>query len=131
MAYSPSLNDIKSILNKYTSKDYELKCENRYDGKLELWLKGIFEEIVKTPGTRYVTHKQLDEKLKNFVTKTEFKEFQTVVMESFAVQNQNIDAQGEQIKELQVEQKAQGKTLQLILEALQGINKRLDNLESK
>lgn len=52
-------------------------------------------------------------------------------MESFAVQNQNIDAQGEQIKELQVEQKAQGKTLQLILEALQGINKRLDNLESK
>lgn len=51
MAYSPSLNDIKSILNKYTSKDYELKCENRYDGKLELWLKGVFEEIVKTPGT--------------------------------------------------------------------------------
>ena len=39
--------------------------------------------------------------------------------------------QGQQIKELQVEQKNQGETLRLILKALEGINRRLDNLESK
>ncbi|MGV1746544.1 DUF16 domain-containing protein, partial [Mycoplasmoides pneumoniae] len=42
-----------------------------------------------------------------------------------------VKAQGEEIKEIKVEQKAQGQTLQLILKALEGINKRLDNLESK
>ncbi len=49
---------------------------------------------------------------------------------------QTVEKQGEQIRELQVEQKfqgeqikAQGKTLKSILQALGGINKRLDKID--
>ncbi|ADK87245.1 DUF16 domain-containing protein [Mycoplasmoides pneumoniae] len=80
-----------------------------------------------------------------YVTRKEFNEYKdsndqrlTKIETTLAAQGEQIRIQGEQIKELQIEQKAQGKTLKLILQTLQKmsdrLNKmdvRLDKLESK
>ncbi|AAB95708.1 DUF16 domain-containing protein [Mycoplasmoides pneumoniae] len=80
-----------------------------------------------------------------YVTRKEFNEYKdsndqrlTKIETTLAAQGEQIRIQGEQIKELQIEQKAQGETLKLILQTLQKmsdrLNKmdvRLDKLESK
>ncbi|WP_159243755.1 DUF16 domain-containing protein [Mycoplasmoides pneumoniae] len=80
-----------------------------------------------------------------YVTRKEFNEYKdsndqrlTKIEITLAAQGEQIRIQGEQIKELQIEQKAQGETLKLILQTLQKmsdrLNKmdvRLDKLESK
>ena len=80
-----------------------------------------------------------------YVTRKEFNEYKDSndqrlikIETTLAAQGEQIRIQGEQIKELQIEQKAQGETLKLILQTLQKmsdrLNKmdvRLDKLESK
>ncbi|MGV1743374.1 DUF16 domain-containing protein [Mycoplasmoides pneumoniae] len=90
----------------------------------------------------FVTHRQLQEFKKDllvelheiFPTKPELKRVEEkvdVLFELQKAQGEQIRIQGEQIKELKVEQKAQGETLQLILQTLQKMNDRLDKIEGK
>ncbi len=90
----------------------------------------------------FVTHRQLQEFKKDllvelheiFPTKPELKRVEEkvdVLFELQKAQGDQIRIQGEQIKELKVEQKAQGETLQLILQTLQKMNDRLDKIEGK
>ena len=89
--------------------------------------------------TEYVTRKEFNEYKKSKdqrLTKIET-ELKSQVQRIQVVEDkvdrltEVVIVQGQQIKELQVEQKNQGETLRLILKALEGINRRLDNLESK
>ncbi|BFO95569.1 hypothetical protein Y1241N_2350 [Mycoplasmoides pneumoniae] len=89
--------------------------------------------------TEYVTRKKFNEYKKSKdqrLTKIET-ELKSQVQRIQVVEDkvdrltEVVIVQGQQIKELQVEQKNQGETLRLILKALEGINRRLDNLESK
>ncbi|AAB95764.1 DUF16 domain-containing protein [Mycoplasmoides pneumoniae] len=114
----------KKRLNKDKINDCYTWEEELPDGSYDMGFHGNLNHMEKGK-SGYVTHKQLDKKLEVF------KQDLLVELSEKFVTKEEFRAQGKQIKELQIEQKAQGKTLQLILEALQGINKRLDKLESK
>lgn len=146
MSYSPSLKEIIAILQKYTSKNYQSNCKTRPDGKLELSLNGVFEEIVKTPGkTRYVTHKQLDQKLKDFkqdlmvelhdtfATKTDLKESEArinqkleALIQIVMVQGEQIKVHGEQIHKLIQAVEKQGEKIEAQGQQIQKVNETLN-----
>ncbi|WP_081038366.1 DUF16 domain-containing protein [Mycoplasmoides pneumoniae] len=87
--------------------------------------------------TEYVTRKEFNEyKDSNDQRLIKIETTLTAQGEQINKLTQTVEKQGEQIRELQVEQKfqgeqikAQGKTLKSILQALGGINKRLDKID--
>ncbi|CAG7571742.1 Uncharacterized protein MPN_524 [Mycoplasmoides pneumoniae M129] len=73
-----------------------------------------------------------------YVTQEQFQEYKDSnnqrlikIETTLAAQGEQIRIQVEQIKELQIEQKAQGETLKLILQTLQKMSDRLDKMEVK
>ncbi|AAB95665.1 DUF16 domain-containing protein [Mycoplasmoides pneumoniae] len=142
-----SIEEFKKSLNKDKITNLIIKRRwNKGKSTYHLSFNGDFEVVTKKPSTKYVTHKQLDQKLKEFkqdlmvelhdtfATKADLRDsearinqklealVQVVLLHGEQINKltQIVEKQGEQIRELQVEQKAQR----------QEFNARMDRLEN-
>ncbi|ADK87192.1 DUF16 domain-containing protein [Mycoplasmoides pneumoniae] len=121
-----SEKEYKALIRKIGKEHFDGEKEEYGDGTVGVWTYELRKYKLKPPvKVKYVTQEQFQE------YKDSNNQRLIKIETTLAAQGEQIRIQGEQIKELQIEQKAQGETLKLILQTLQKMSDRLDNMEVK
>ncbi|WP_159203870.1 DUF16 domain-containing protein [Mycoplasmoides pneumoniae] len=121
-----SEKEYKALIRKIGKEHFDGEKEEYGDGTVGVWTYELRKYKLKPPvKVKYVTQEQFQE------YKDSNNQRLIKIETTLAAQGEQIRIQGEQIKELQIEQKAQGETLKLILQTLQKMSDRLDKMEVK
>ncbi|WP_159202075.1 DUF16 domain-containing protein [Mycoplasmoides pneumoniae] len=121
-----SEKEYKALIRKIGKEHFDGEKEEYGDGTVGVWTYELRKYKLKPPvKVKYVTQEQFQE------YKDSNNQRLIKIETTLAAQGEQIRIQVEQIKELQIEQKAQGETLKLILQTLQKMSDRLDKMEVK